>query len=374
MQTKWARILVLAVLALTALTAVACSEDTGSTDTGSTDASSTDSSSGGGSSTDASGGSSGSANADVGGKTIGIVNCCRNAEGAKRIEDGIADAAKAAGWKSTGVDGAADPNKWNSAAMDFVNKGVDAIFLDAIDAPVVAPAIAAAKKANIPVVGVVVPAFPQYTLYTSIDMTAVGASQTQYMVDKLGPKGGKVALLEYCVGISKLKCLGRDAVLKVNKQVDVVAKVYEDPADALGNGRKTMAEVLQANPDLDAVWAYGDPTGVGATQAIDAAGKSKDIWVTAENGDANALDLIRSGTSPMVMTIGSPLEQSGWAAVDQLLAYFAKGDYQSTQVPFVTLTKDNVDKYTKPGQPFEGVGDYQSEYEQSWQEKYGIGG
>lgn len=306
----------------------------------------------------------------VAGKTIGIVDCCRSNEGARRIEEGIADASEAAGWKVEAIDGEANPNKWGSAMVNLVNKGVDAIFLDAINAPEAAQGVEAAEKADIPVVGVVVPAFPEYTFYTSIDMTAVGASQTQYMVDKLGPKGGEVALLEYCVGISKLKCLGREAVLKENPQVKVAAKVYQETSE-IGIARKSMSEVLQAHPDIKAVWAFADPTAVGAVQAIEAAGKGEDVWVVSENGDADALELIREG-SPLVMTVGSPLEQAGWSAVDQLMRYFSGEPYQSTQVPFADLTKENVDRYAKPGQPFRGTEDYEALYKKSWQEKYGI--
>ena len=79
-----------------------------------------------------------------------------------------------------------------------------------------------------------------------------------------------------------------------------------DISNALADAQAKTEQAIQANPDINAVYASFDTLGQGAAAAVDAA-KGKQ-FVVSFNGDSTALDMIRNAASSFAATAANDLE------------------------------------------------------------------
>lgn len=98
--------------------------------------------------------------------------------------------------------------------------------------------------------------------------------------------------------------------------------------------------LLQAHPDVKAIFAENDEMALGALEALGARAGS-DVMVVGFDGTADGLKAVESGR--MVATIAQQPGELGAKAVEQA-AKLAKGEPVEAEVPVevVTVTKDNV--------------------------------
>ena len=76
-----------------------------------------------------------------------------------------------------------------------------------------------------------------------------------------------------------------------------------------------MEQLIQSNPDITAVYAENDEMGVGAVNALKAAGKTpgKDVKIVSIDGTRNAVQLIADGSYNAVIE-SNPRTITGWAS------------------------------------------------------------
>jgi ribose transport system substrate-binding protein len=122
------------------------------------------------------------------------------------------------------------------------------------------------------------------------------------------------------------------------------------------SGQQVMANILQAQPKLDAVWNHDDDQGVGVMAAINQANRDE-FFMVGGAGSANAMRLIKQDNTVLKCTVTySPTMASSAVALARLVAQ-DKGmsDLVEKEVPaFIvlasaTITKDNVDQYLPLG-------------------------
>ena len=122
------------------------------------------------------------------------------------------------------------------------------------------------------------------------------------------------------------------------------------------SGQKSMANLLQAAPKLDAVWNHDDDQGVGVLAAIQQSGR-KEFFMVGGAGSRDAMDHIKAGDTVLQATVTYPPSMASSAIILARLAAQGKGmgDLVELQVPKLitlqseTITKDNVDKYLPLG-------------------------
>lgn len=114
------------------------------------------------------------------------------------------------------------------------------------------------------------------------DNYGMGSKSAQYIVDKIG-KEGEVIILDVPTSGSVAK-LRKQGFLEKLKEIapDMKTKVYATKFTREA-GLKDMADILTANPKIDAVFSMDDETSIGALQAIRDAGR-KDIKVITGGG------------------------------------------------------------------------------------------
>lgn len=114
-------------------------------------------------------------------------------------------------------------------------------------------------------------------------------------------------------------------------------------------GLQVMEAILQAHPDIDAVFCGNDAMAMGAYQALVAAGKDKQVKVFGFDGDKDVVKLIAEGK---IAATGMQFPRTmARMAAEYAHEYLnGKRDFpQKVPVPVELVTPENVDRYTGYG-------------------------
>ncbi|QBS38492.1 D-ribose ABC transporter substrate-binding protein [Thermaerobacter sp. FW80] len=210
------------------------------------------------------------------------------------LEAGAKEAAEAAGANLVVLDAQDDPARQVSQIEDLVTQGVDAIVINPTDGDAVVPAIEKANQANIPVITVDRAATGgKVATHIASDNVAGGRMAGEYIIDLLGGEG-KVVELEGIPGTSAARDRGQ-GFNEVIGSADGIEVVARQPADFdRAKGMSVMENILQAQPEIDAVFAHNDEMALGALEAIKASGRSG-IKVIGFDGTPDAVAAVKAG-------------------------------------------------------------------------------
>ena len=249
------------------------------------------------------------------------------------------------GWQLVYTDAAGSAAKQVADVNSMIAQGVDVIFLSPREEKPLIPAVMAAKKAGIPLFlidrGVdasLAKAGVDYVTFIGSDFINQGQRAADWLVKATGGKG-KIIELEGSTGASAAndRKKGFDDVIAKNPGMQIIASQSGD--FARDKGRQVMETLLQAHPDVTAVYAHNDEMALGAIAAIKAAGKQpgKDITLVTIDGTKGGMDAIAAGE------LGASVQSSpffGPLACD-VAQKFAKGE---TVPPWVKVSDRFYDK------------------------------
>jgi len=256
------------------------------------------------------------------------------------LADGAKKAAKELGVELTVVDAGDDVTKQVADIEDLIAKDVSVLIVNPVDSDAVAGAVQSAIDQGIKVISVdrVVNGVTVDCEIAS-DNVAGAELATQYIVDTLG-ENVKVAELQGTSGASAAIDRGTGFHNIADDKLDVVASQVADFDRT--KGMSVMENILQANPDVKAVFAANDEMALGALEAISGAGK--DVMVVGFDATGDALAAIREGR--MAATIAQQPELIGYTAVENGVKLI-EGETIPASIPVeVTLvTAENVDTY-----------------------------
>ena len=169
------------------------------------------------------------------------------------------------------------------------------------------------------------------------DNVAGAELATQYIVDTLG-EGIKVAELQGTSGASAAIDRGTGFHNIADSKMKVVASQTANFDRA--EGMSVMENMLQANGDIQAVFAANDEMALGAVEAI--AGAKKDILVVGFDATDDAIEAIKEGR--MGATIAQQPALIGSTAVENAIKLI-NGETIEKEIPVeVTLiTQENAE-------------------------------
>lgn len=177
-----------------------------------------------------------------------------------------------------------------------IELGVDGIIISVIDEKAIIPSLILAKEAGIPVVtqdggALDVPENKGLCAsFVAADNFRAGEMAAEYMVMRLQGEGKVLLSGLEMVEPARQRTNGVMNVLKHYPGIEVAA--YAEGA-SVPAGLEAMEDWLQRVPDADAVYAVNDPFGIGAYQAIVAAGKQDDIFICGNDADPQAIEFIK---------------------------------------------------------------------------------
>jgi ribose transport system substrate-binding protein len=252
------------------------------------------------------------------------------------LRDGAKAAADAAGVDLVVVDSQDDASKQLSNIENLIQQKVSVIIVNPVDSKAIVPAIEAANKANIPVITVDRSAAGgQIVSAIASDNVAGGKLAGQYIVDKLSGKG-KVVEIEGVPGSSAANDRGKgfNEVIKATAGITVVAKQTADFDRA--KGMKVMENILQANPEINAVFAHNDEMALGAVEAIKAA-KRTGVMVVGFDATPDAVKAVNEGN--LAATVAQKPKEMGKVAIETANKVIAKESVPATIPVALELVK-----------------------------------
>ncbi len=185
---------------------------------------------------------------------------------------------------------------------DLITKGAKLLIVAPLNSDGLQPAWDAAKAAKVPVVTVDrlvnQKACVDYLTFIGSNFVSQGKRAADAMIKATGGKANLVILLGSSGnGVTTDRTSGFVAEVKAaGPGIKILAQQTGDFDRA--TGQKVMAQLLQAHPEINAVYAENDEMGVGAWNAIKAAGKKpgKDVKIISIDGIKDAVSKIVAGT------------------------------------------------------------------------------
>lgn len=182
---------------------------------------------------------------------------------------------------------------------NFVARKPDAISMCFSNSQILGPGLEKAGKRQIPVFGLDnwLSGPSVYGEVTS-DNFYIGLLTARYVITRLGGEGNVVEL--FSPGHRGLECRNKMWEL-VTKEYPGIKEISRQPwtnPNVIDSVRDRMEAVLLANPkkgDIRAVHANFDLAGMGAADAIEAAGRADEIFVIGTDGDREAFKRIAKG-------------------------------------------------------------------------------
>ena len=220
-------------------------------------------------------------------------------------------------------------------------QGADILVTSPRDQKAMTPVISALAK-NKPVVLLTrKPLNDSYTAFAGADDHAIAAKAAKLIAERLGGKGRVVMLKGVPTATTAIaREKGFTDALKAYPGIEVVASPVANYRrdDAL----QKMDELLKLNVGFDAIYAHSDSMAVGARIAMEQAGiKPSDFVIVGIDYIPEAREAILAGKQTASFTYPTA-GREGAEVVLKLIRGEKVAKY--TDVPFVMVTSENVDK------------------------------
>ena len=241
-----------------------------------------------------------------------------------------------------------DPSAQNSAIEDYVQQKIDGLIVDAIDVKGIKPAIKKAADAKIPVVAVdAIVDSPAVDAQIGVDNTKAGGQMADFFEKWASRKGiksakiGVVGALNSFIQIQRQDGFTKPVKAAGHKIVQVV-----DGQNVQEKAQSAAENLFTANPDMDAVYATGEPALIGAVAAARSQSMTKKVTLFGWDLSPSAIQAIDDGFLEGVVQQDPYTE--GLRGVESIMKLKSGGTVpKDITVPITIVTKGNVDKYRK---------------------------
>ena len=226
-----------------------------------------------------------------------------------KMKEGAIEAAKSHGAKLlTGAGKADGDNAGQVTAMEnMIAAGATTILITPNDSKAIIPAIKKAQKRGVQIIALDSPTDPAEATDAlfATDNYKAGVLIGQYAKAALGGKPARIATLDlfpgHPVGAQRhngfLRGFGLPSHDAKNNQLAKPAAVV-CMADSFGDrakGQTAMENCLQKNPDINLVYTINEPAAAGAFNALQRAGKDKQVMIVTVDGGCDGVRDVAAG-------------------------------------------------------------------------------
>jgi ribose transport system substrate-binding protein len=238
-----------------------------------------------------------------------------------------------------------DLNLQTNQMEDFIAAKVDLILLGAADTKGIAPAVRKARAAGIIVVAVDVAAEGGVSATVMSDNLQAGRIAAEFVAQKLGGKGRVVIINGPPVSSVMDRVRGAEEVFRKHSGIRILSRDQNAGGNRMG-GMTVATDLLTANPELDAIFAINDPTGLGAALAVRQARRDK-VFVVGVDGAPDAEKALKDSKSAFLATAAQdPYAMAGKAV--EVGFGLLQGRPPTTDpllVPVSLVTRENISTY-----------------------------
>jgi len=254
------------------------------------------------------------------GVTLGLSLSTLNNPFFVTLGEGAQEAANAAGVELITVDAQDDPAQEATNIEDLIEQGVSAILVNPTDADAIVPSIQKANEAGIPVFTIDRGAAGgDVVAHIASDNVAGGAMAGRFLCDALGGSG-KVVELEGIAGTSAARDRGQgfnDTMSGACTGVEIIARQTANFNRA--EGLSVFENILQAQPEIDGVFAHNDEMILGAIEAAKAAGRDAEIVFVGFDAVDDAVAAVDTGD--LAATVAQQPAVMGQLGVETAMAH-----------------------------------------------------
>ena len=237
-------------------------------------------------------------------------------------------------------DSATQANQLANAAAT----GAGAVIVNPTDSDAMAPAVKQLVDEKIPVVAVDRAVNnANVASYIASDNETGGKQAAKALSDAINGEG-EILVLQGKTGSSASRERGKgfDEGLKDSPNIKVVAKQTAEFERA--KGLDVTTNLLQAHPNVKAIFAENDEMALGAIEALGSKA-GKDVKVIGFDGAEDALKAIKDGR--MYASIAQqPVKMAEQAVIEASKLLKGETATKKMQVEVVAATKENVDKFS----------------------------
>lgn len=288
------------------------------------------------------------------GITVGVCLSSFHAGFMTALNQSVTDKGEVLGMEVYVTNANGDPGVQADNMQNFITQEVSAIVVNPIDRNGIVPSIEMANEKGIPVFIIDTNANGgEIANINSTDNLKAGQSAAQWIAEKLyeryGEYRGKVVNL--CGKISQASGHDRDKgfmdEIAIYPEIEVVFR--QDCEFDQEKSMNAMMDALQANDQIDGIYAANDNTALGAIKAIEQAnrfyptGDEKHIYLIGNDGNPEGIKAIRDGR--IDATISQNPIVMGKNTIQMIYDMIKSGDtpVAITESPQILITKDNID-------------------------------
>lgn len=248
--------------------------------------------------------------------------------------------------KVTIVSSGYDLNQQFNQIENFIASSTDLIVVNAADSKAIRPAVEKARQAGSVVVAVDTGVDADVDATVTTNNLQAGEVSCQYIADRLQGEGNVVIINGPPVTSVIRRVDGCLSVLAKYPNIEILSK-DQNAEGSRDGGLRVMTDLLTTFPDIDAVFAINDPSGVGADLAANQA-KRDDLFIVGVDGAPGAIDAIASKDSVYAATATQDPRGMAETAV-RVGNQIRQGQTLESKdilIPVQLITKDNVDTAT----------------------------
>ena len=246
---------------------------------------------------------------------IGMVLSTLNNPFFVNMKDGAEKEAEKLGYDLVVLDSQNDPAKERANVEDLVQLGVIALLINPTDSDAVVKTVEVANKSNIPVITLDRQANGRkITSQIASDNIKGGEMAAEYVLDKFKDEKGPINVVEIqgIPGASATRDRGEGFhnIMDKNDKFNFISIQAADFDRQ--KGLQVMENIIQANPNIQVVFAHNDEMALGAVKAIKASGIN--ALVIGFDGNDDAKDSIDA--NEMTATIAQQPDLIGALGVE----------------------------------------------------------
>ncbi|WP_133514451.1 ABC transporter substrate-binding protein [Halanaerobium saccharolyticum] len=207
------------------------------------------------------------------------------------MREALESAAKSIGAEVMYTDARHDVNKQISDVQDMVTKGIDILLLNPADSVGAEAAVQYAKDQGVYVIAIDAQAEGPIDAFVGSKNYDAGYKAGQEMAKDLNGEG-KVAILD---GIPVVPILERVEGFRaaISEYPDIEIVDVQNGQQERSKAMSVTENMMQANPDLDAIFSVNDTGALGSLAAIKSA--NEDIKLYSVDGHPEAIEAILNG-------------------------------------------------------------------------------